>query len=53
MYLELDNLERCAFLHGVQHVAINTLEVFLDIAKFLAIFAIFHENFWSKKLSSL
>ena len=31
----LDQLERCGFLHGVQHVSNNTSVVFFDIAKFL------------------
>ena len=32
--LVLDQLERCGFLHGVQHVSKNTSIVILDIAKF-------------------
>ena len=32
--LVLDQLERCSFLHGVQHVSKNTSIVILDIAKF-------------------
>ena len=32
--LVLDQLERCGFLHGVQHVSKNTSTVILDIAKF-------------------
>ena len=31
--LVLDQLERCGFLHGVQHVSKNTSIVILDIAK--------------------
>ena len=30
----LDQLERCVFLHGVQHVSNDIFEVFLDIANF-------------------
>ena len=32
--LVLDQLDRCGFLHGVQHVSKNTSIVKLDIAKF-------------------
>ena len=32
--LVLDQLERCGFLHGVQHVSKNTSTVIVDIAKF-------------------
>ena len=32
--LVLDQLERCGFLRGVQHVSKNTSIVILDIAKF-------------------
>ena len=35
VYHELDHPERCGFLHSVQHVAINTFETYLHIAKFL------------------
>ena len=30
----IDQLKRYGFFQGVQHVAINTFEVFLDIVKF-------------------
>ena len=32
--LVLDQLARCGFLHGVQHVSKNTSIVIFDIAKF-------------------
>ena len=31
---DLDQLERCSLLHGVQHVSNNSFTVFFDIAKF-------------------
>ena len=34
VYNDLDHVEKCGFLHGVQHVLNNISEVFLDIAKF-------------------
>ena len=34
MYRDLDHVETCGFLHGVQHVPNNTFEVFSDIANF-------------------
>ena len=34
MYRDLDHVEKCGFLHGVQHVSNNIFEVFLDIANF-------------------
>ena len=34
VYLVLDQLERCGFLHGVQHVSKNKSIVKLDIAEF-------------------
>ena len=34
VYDDLDHVEKCGFLHGVQHVLNNIFEVFLDIAKF-------------------
>ena len=36
------------FLHGIQHVLINTFEVFLDIAKFLPFLLYFMEIFGAK-----
>ena len=30
------DLEKCGFLHGVQHVSNNIFEVFLDIVNFLS-----------------
>ena len=35
MYRDLDHVEKCGFLHGVQHVSNDIFEVFLDIANFL------------------
>ena len=34
VYRDLDHVEKCGFLYGVQHVSNNTVEVFLDIANF-------------------
>ena len=34
VYDDLDHVEKCGFLHGVQHVLNNTFEVFSDIANF-------------------
>ena len=34
VYHDLDLVEKCGFLHGVQHVSNNIFETFLDIAKF-------------------
>ena len=34
VYPDLDHVEKCGFLHGVQHVSNNIFEVFLDIANF-------------------
>ena len=34
VYRDLDHVEKCGFLHGVQHVSNNISEVFLDIANF-------------------
>ena len=34
MYRDLDHVEKCGFLHGVQHVSNNIIEVFLDVANF-------------------
>ena len=34
VYHDLDHVEKCGFLHGVQHVLNNIFEVFLDIANF-------------------
>ena len=34
VYRDLDLIETCSFLHGVQHVLINIFEGFLDIANF-------------------
>ena len=31
MYRDLDHVEKCGFLHGVQNVSNNIFEVFLDI----------------------
>ena len=31
---DLDQLEMCGLLHGVQHILNNSFIVFLDIAKF-------------------
>ena len=50
MYCELDHLERCVFLHGVQHAAINMLEVFIDIVEFWPILLYFMEIFVAKKI---
>ena len=48
VYRDLDHVEKCGFLHGVQHVSNNIFEVFLDIANFLPFFAAFHGNFRKK-----
>ena len=32
--VDLDHVEKCGFLHSVQHVSNNIFEVFLDIAIF-------------------
>ena len=34
VYHDLDLIETCGFLHGVQHVSINIFEAFLDVAIF-------------------
>ena len=34
VYRDLDQVDKCGFLHGVQHVSNNIFEVFLDIANF-------------------
>ena len=34
VYRDLDHVEKCGFLHGVQRVSNNIFEVFLDIANF-------------------
>ena len=34
VYCDLDHVEKCGFLHGVQHVLNDIFEVFLDIANF-------------------
>ena len=34
IHRDLDRVEKCGFLHGVQHVSNNIFEVFLDIANF-------------------
>ena len=34
VYRDLNHVETCGFLHGVQHVPNNTFEVFSDIANF-------------------
>ena len=34
VYRDLDLVEMCGFLHGVQYVSNNIFEVFLDIANF-------------------
>ena len=49
MYFELELQERCGFLLGVQHVAINTYEVFSDVAKFWPFLLYFPGIFEAKK----
>ena len=34
VYHDLDLVEKCGFLHGVQHVSNNIFKAFLDIANF-------------------
>ena len=34
VYHDLDHVEKCGFLHGVQHVSNTIFKVFLDIANF-------------------
>ena len=50
VHRELDQLERCGFLHSVYHVTINTFEAFLDIAKFWPFLLYFMGIFRAKKL---
>ena len=52
VYHDLDHLEKCGFLHSVQHVLNNIFKVFYRHCKFLTIFAVFHGNFWKTKISS-
>ena len=35
VFFYLDHVEKKRFLHGIQHVSINTFDMFLDVAKFL------------------
>ena len=51
VYSKLDNLERCGFSHGIQHVAINTHEVFFNIEKFWPFLLYFMGIFKRKKNS--
>ena len=53
MYLELDLKEWCGFLHGVQHVTINTFEVFSDVAKFWPFLLYFMRIFGAKNFQVL
>ena len=54
VYFDLDQLEKCGFLHAIQLVAINTFKIIVFLNdRNLDIFAVFHGNFWSKKFSSL
>ena len=34
VYRDLDHIEKCGFLHGLQHVSYNIFVVFVDIAVF-------------------
>ena len=49
MYHDLDHLEKCGFLHGVQDVLNNISEAFLDIAKFWPFLLYFMGIFGAKK----
>ena len=47
VHFDLDHLEKCGLMHGIQNVAINKfrLKVFLDVGKFGSFFALFYGNF--------
>ena len=49
MYRDLDHVETCVFLHGVQHVPNDTFEVFSDIANFLPFLLCFMGIFGKQK----
>ena len=49
MYRDLEHIEKCGFLHGVQHVPNNTFEVFSDIANFLPFLLYFMGIFGKQK----
>ena len=49
VYNDLNHVEKCGFLHGVQHVLKNISEVFLDIAKFWPSLLYFMGIFGKKK----
>ena len=34
VFLDLGHIEKCGFLHGVQHVSNITFQVFLSVVKF-------------------
>ena len=52
MYRDLDHVERCGFLHSVQHVLNNIFEVFLDIANFWP-FLLYFMGIFGKKILKL
>ena len=49
VYRDLDHVERCGFLHSVQHVLNNIFEVFLDIANFCPFLLYFMGIFENQK----
>ena len=50
VYCDLDHVEKCGFLHGVQHALNNIFEVFLDIANFWPLLLYFMGIFRKQKL---
>ena len=50
VYHDLDHVEKCGFLHGVQHVLNNIFEVYLDIANFWPFFLYFMGIFGKQKI---
>ena len=45
VFLDLGQIEKCGFLHGVQHVFIITFQVFLGVVKFSPFLLYFMGNF--------
>ena len=52
VYCDLDHVEKCGFLHDVQHVSNNIFEAFLDIANFWP-FLLYFMGTWKKKFFKL
>ena len=48
MFLDLGHIEKCGFLHGVQHVSNITFQVFLGVVKFWPFLLYFMGNFGVK-----